>query len=156
MRGSRVFFDRADAVVRVNQGKGGATFVEVEKMRNGPKGARFAYVKAHFIEATDTIANMDVGQLRPSKVRSFWPTYQTENVGGHHPGYGINGSYVPYRPSSKAISRAEEVMFLVCGFGISLSSLKFFFELRLALGILLLELQSSRRQLFCDVGRGPL
>ncbi len=68
-------------------------------------------VKARFIEAADTIANMDVGQLRPAQVRSFWPTYQTENVGGHHPGYGINGSYVPYRPSSKAISRAEEVMY---------------------------------------------
>lgn len=28
-----------------------------------------------------------------------------------HPGYGINGNHVPYRPSSKAISRAEEVMY---------------------------------------------
>lgn len=68
-------------------------------------------VKARFIEAADTIANMDVGKLRPSKARSLWPAYQTENVGGHHPGYGINGNHVPYRPSSKAISRAEEVMY---------------------------------------------
>lgn len=68
-------------------------------------------VKARFIEAADTIANMDVGQLRPSKARSLWPAYQTENIGGHHPGYGINGSQVAYRPSSKAISRAEEVMY---------------------------------------------
>lgn len=68
-------------------------------------------VKARFIEAADTIANMDVGQLRPSKARSLWPVYQVDNVGGHHPGYGINGSNVRYRPSSKAISRAEEVMY---------------------------------------------
>ena len=68
-------------------------------------------VKARFIEAADTIANMDVGQLRPSKARSLWPAYQTESVGGHHPGYGINGNHVPYRPSSRAISRAEEVMY---------------------------------------------
>lgn len=43
MRGSRVFFDRADAVVRVNKGKAGVSFVEVEKMRNGAGGARFAF-----------------------------------------------------------------------------------------------------------------
>lgn len=68
-------------------------------------------VKARFIEAADTIAHIDVGQLRPSKARSLWPAYQTESVGGHHPGYAINGNHVPYRPSSKAISRAEEVMY---------------------------------------------
>jgi hypothetical protein len=43
MRGSRVFFDRADAVVRVGKGKGDTTYAEVEKLRNGPSGARFAY-----------------------------------------------------------------------------------------------------------------
>jgi hypothetical protein len=70
-------------------------------------------VKARFIEAADTIAHMDVRQLRPAKVRSLWPALQVETigVGGHHPGYGINGNHVPYRPSSKAISRAEEVMY---------------------------------------------
>ncbi len=68
-------------------------------------------VKGRFVEAADTIANMDVGQLRPSKARSLWPAYQVDNVGGHHPGYGINGSNVQYRPSSIAISRAEEVMY---------------------------------------------
>lgn len=68
-------------------------------------------VKARFIEAADTIAHMDVGQLKPSAVRSLWPVYQTENVGGHHPGYGINGDRIAYRPSSKAISRAEEVLY---------------------------------------------
>ncbi|TKT79996.1 hypothetical protein [Aquamicrobium sp. LC103] len=68
-------------------------------------------VKARFIEAADTIAHMDVGRLKPSRERSLWPAYLTENVGGHHPGYGINGNYVPYRPSSKTISRAEEVMY---------------------------------------------
>jgi hypothetical protein len=70
-------------------------------------------VKARFIEAADTIAHMDVRQLKPAPVRSLWPVVQVEQygVGGHHPGYGINGNYVPYRPSSKAISRAEEVMY---------------------------------------------
>lgn len=70
-------------------------------------------VKARFIEAADTIAHMDIRQLRPSPVRSLWPAMQVEQygVGGHHPGYGINGNRVPYRPSSKAISRAEEVMY---------------------------------------------
>jgi hypothetical protein len=68
-------------------------------------------VKGRFIEAADTIAHMDVRQLRPSTVRSLWPAFQSENVGGHHPGYGINGNHVPYRPTSKAISRAEEVMY---------------------------------------------
>jgi hypothetical protein len=68
-------------------------------------------IKARFIEAADTVAHMDVGKLRPSAVRSLWPVFQTDNVGGHHPGYGINGDRVAYRPSSKAISRAEEVMY---------------------------------------------
>lgn len=68
-------------------------------------------VKARFIEAADTIAHIDVGQLRPARERSLWPVYQTGDVGGHHPGYGINGTHVAYRPSSKAISRAEEVLY---------------------------------------------
>lgn len=70
-------------------------------------------VKARFIEAADTIAHMDVGQLRPAKAKSLWPLVQVEQygVGGHHPGYGINGNHVPYRPTSAAISRAEEVMY---------------------------------------------
>lgn len=70
-------------------------------------------VRARFIEAADTMAHMDVSNLRPAAVRSLWPTVQVEavGVGGHHPGYGINGNHVPYRPSSKAISRAEEVMY---------------------------------------------
>lgn len=70
-------------------------------------------VKARFIEAADTMAHLDVRQLRPAKIRSLWPAIQVETVGigGHHPGYGINGNQVRYRPSSKAISRAEEVMY---------------------------------------------
>lgn len=68
-------------------------------------------IKARFIEAADTIANMDVGRLRPAKEKSLWPLMQMDNVGGHHPGYGINGNHVPYRPSSETISRAEEVLY---------------------------------------------
>lgn len=70
-------------------------------------------VRARFIEAADTMAHMDVKNLRPAAVRSLWPPMQVESVGvgGHHPGYGVNGNHVPYRPSSKAISRAEEVMY---------------------------------------------
>ncbi|TPK96299.1 AAA family ATPase [Mesorhizobium sp. B2-4-14] len=43
MRGSQVFFDRADAIIRVGKGKLGTTFGKVEKMRNGPGGARFSF-----------------------------------------------------------------------------------------------------------------
>ncbi len=70
-------------------------------------------VKARFIEAVDTMAHMHVRNLRPAAVRSLCPASQVETVGigGHHPGYGINGNRVPYLPSSKAISRAEEVMY---------------------------------------------
>lgn len=68
-------------------------------------------VKARFIEAADTMAHIDVGQLRPSKERSLWPSFPGETVGGHHVGYGNNGQRVRYSPSSKAISRAEEVMY---------------------------------------------
>ncbi len=42
MRGSRVLFDRSDAVIRVKQGES-ASFVTVEKMRNGRNDARFAF-----------------------------------------------------------------------------------------------------------------
>lgn len=66
MRGSRVFFDRADAVVRVNKGKSGASFAEVEKMRNGPGGARFAFdINGADIESADGIISVQViRQLR--------------------------------------------------------------------------------------------
>lgn len=43
MRGSRVFFDRADAVLKVKRGQEGTAFLQVEKLRNGPGGARFAF-----------------------------------------------------------------------------------------------------------------
>lgn len=70
-------------------------------------------VKGRFIEAADTLAHVDVGQIKPSKMKSAWPAMQLETfgVGGHHPGYGINGDRLTYRPSSVAISRAEEVMY---------------------------------------------
>ncbi|QRY69187.1 hypothetical protein JVX98_13280 [Ensifer sp. PDNC004] len=68
-------------------------------------------VRARFIEAADTMAHLDVRNLRPAAVRSFWPTIQDETVGGHAAGYDINGNRVRYTPSSAAISRAEEVMY---------------------------------------------
>ena len=40
MRGSQVFFDRSDAVLAVRRGNGTTSFLQVEKMRNGPMGAR--------------------------------------------------------------------------------------------------------------------
>lgn len=43
MRGSRVFFDRADAVLKVKRGQEATAFLQVEKLRNGPGGARFAF-----------------------------------------------------------------------------------------------------------------
>ncbi|TCQ28240.1 AAA family ATPase [Rhizobium sp. PP-CC-3G-465] len=42
MRGSRVFFDRADSVIEVKKGKGKG-FMQVEKLRNEPSGARFTF-----------------------------------------------------------------------------------------------------------------
>ncbi|MHA6641332.1 DUF6362 family protein [Mesorhizobium sp. A623] len=70
-------------------------------------------VKARFIEAADTMAHMEVRNLKPAAIRSLWPAFQIETVGigGHHPGYGINGNRVAYSPSSKAISRSEEVLY---------------------------------------------
>jgi hypothetical protein len=69
-------------------------------------------VRARFIEAADTMAYVDVRMVRPGQMRTAWPAFQAETgtVGGHAPGYGINGDRVRYRPSSAAISRAEEVM----------------------------------------------
>lgn len=43
MRGSRVFFDRADSVVEVKRGKSNTSFANVDKLRNGRGGARFAF-----------------------------------------------------------------------------------------------------------------
>ncbi|UHD45524.1 helicase RepA family protein [Aureimonas altamirensis] len=43
MRGSQVFFDRADAVLRVKRGQGATSFVTVEKMRNSSPDDRFAF-----------------------------------------------------------------------------------------------------------------
>lgn len=70
-------------------------------------------IKGRCIEAADTIAHMDVRGLRPAKEKSLWPAIQIETlgIGGHHPGYGINGNRVAYRPSAAAISRAEEVLY---------------------------------------------
>lgn len=42
MRGSQVFFDRADAVIRTFR-HSGSTLLEVTKMRSAPSGARFAF-----------------------------------------------------------------------------------------------------------------
>ncbi|SHI79560.1 hypothetical protein SAMN02745911_1191 [Aureimonas altamirensis DSM 21988] len=67
-------------------------------------------VRARFVEAMDTLAQVDVKGLKPSAVRSLWPAFPGETIGGHHVGYGTNGSQVRYRPSSAAISRSEEVM----------------------------------------------
>ncbi|UCA47607.1 hypothetical protein [Pseudochrobactrum sp. XF203] len=68
-------------------------------------------VRARIIEAADTMLHLNVGMIRPSAVRTFWPTYQDETIGGHSLGYGNNGSNIRYVPSSKAISRAEEVLY---------------------------------------------
>ncbi len=43
MRGSRVFFDRADAVLNVKVQKNNTSSAQVEKMRNGTKGERFSF-----------------------------------------------------------------------------------------------------------------
>ncbi|MBN9219234.1 MAG: AAA family ATPase [Mesorhizobium sp.] len=52
MRGSQVFFDRADAVLKAWR-HGSSTFIEVEKLKNGPGGARFAFdISAEEIETS--------------------------------------------------------------------------------------------------------
>lgn len=68
-------------------------------------------VRARFVEAADTMANMEVQNLRPAAVRSFWPDAPDDTVGKVSAGYAINGHRLRYRPTSAAISRAEEVMY---------------------------------------------
>lgn len=68
-------------------------------------------VRARIIEAADTMLHINVGGIRPSVMRTFWPDYQDETVGGHSVGYGSNGSRNRYVPSSQAISRANEVLY---------------------------------------------
>ena len=46
-----------------------------------------------------------------SHIRTFWPTYQDDTIGGHSVGYGRNNTRTRYVPTSKAISRAEEVLY---------------------------------------------
>lgn len=68
-------------------------------------------VRARFVEAADTMANMEVRNLRPATVRTFWPDVPDDTVGRVSAGYAINGHRLRYRPTSAAISRAEEVMY---------------------------------------------
>lgn len=68
-------------------------------------------VRARFVEAADTMANMEVRNLRPAAVRSFWPESPDMTIGGVSIGYDNNGQRIRYRPSAAAISRAEEVMY---------------------------------------------
>lgn len=63
-------------------------------------------VKGRILEAADTIAHMDINGLAPAKMRSFWPAVTPDPHS-----YGYNDFVVPYRPSSAAISRAEEVSY---------------------------------------------
>lgn len=59
-------------------------------------------VRARFVEAADTMAHVSVRGTRPSETSSFWPAYTPEMI---DPDRGPR-----YRPSSAAISRADEVM----------------------------------------------
>lgn len=68
-------------------------------------------VRARIIEAADTMLHINVGTIRPSAMRTFWPDYQDETIGGHSVGYDRNGSRTRYIPSSQAISRSEEVLY---------------------------------------------
>jgi hypothetical protein len=63
-------------------------------------------VKGRILEAADTIAHMDIGGLRPAKMKSCWPAVTPDPHS-----YGYNDFIVPYHPSSAAISRAEEVSY---------------------------------------------
>lgn len=68
-------------------------------------------VKARIVEAADTIAHLDVGGLRPARVKSLWPVTVKNAIGGHDPSYGMDDARAPYIPPSSAISRAEEVSY---------------------------------------------
>lgn len=68
-------------------------------------------VRARFVEAADTMNNMEVRSLRPAVMRSFWPDSPADTIGGVSVGYAINGNKLRHRPSASAISRAEEVMY---------------------------------------------
>ncbi|WOC14989.1 hypothetical protein [Pseudochrobactrum sp. MP213Fo] len=68
-------------------------------------------VRARIIEAADTMMHINVGGIRPSVMRTFWPDYQDDEIGGHSVGYGRNETRTRYVPTSKAISRAEEVLY---------------------------------------------
>ncbi len=63
-------------------------------------------VKGRILEAADTIAHMDIGGLAPARMKSYWPAVTPDPHA-----YGYNDFIVPYRPSSAAISRAEEVSY---------------------------------------------
>jgi len=75
MRGSRVFFDRADAVVEVKQGQSKTSFMKVEKMRNGPDGARFAFdITGHDVPTSEgPISVQVIRDLRPIEPETVSP-----------------------------------------------------------------------------------
>lgn len=58
-------------------------------------------VRARFVEAADTMLHIDVSGLRPAALKAFWPEHILD----------YTEIRLRYRPSSSAISRAEEVMY---------------------------------------------
>lgn len=68
LRGSQVFADRADAIVRLKT-EGGSRLMELEKLRNGAAGARFSYV-IESIEIETSGGPIDV-QFVPSVVAVY-------------------------------------------------------------------------------------
>ena len=68
-------------------------------------------VRARIIEAADTMLHLNVGRVKPAGMKTLWPTYQDETIGGHSAGYGRNEIRARYIPSSHVISRAEEVLY---------------------------------------------
>jgi hypothetical protein len=58
-------------------------------------------VRARFVEAADTMLHIDVSGIAPARLKAFWPEHIQD----------YNEIKIRYRPSSEAISRAEEVMY---------------------------------------------
>jgi hypothetical protein len=58
-------------------------------------------VRARFVEAADTLLHVDVRGLRPAALKGFWPEHILD----------YKEVKLRYRPTSAAISRAEEVMY---------------------------------------------
>lgn len=60
-------------------------------------------VRARLVEAADTMCHIHVSGAYPAMLKASWPDYVDD--------YGNETTRSPYRPSARAITRAEEVFY---------------------------------------------